>query len=619
MRQPQLISPEQQEFDRQTHRFKPSFSRLYSSFAFEVVAISIVIEIIYPFLSTSKTGSSWIAIVLVFLVGLPITRIAMKFMSIAIEPQGLRGLGNLLRRIDIDWQDIVLVRSSSWLGIRTIHIKSKSNKSRNIGFGTYLYNLPKMLDRVREYAGVDHPLTIALEKEVSLPRQKPFKNIWRIIAGMALTISIWIIGGNLYADYKAQPLEREIANYVRQHPKTPPNQTAIALQASMAKLGISYPKFSDGSSAKIQPTQAALADWKTIETILPEYLDKQLNRPEGSVQKPPAKLQEYLNKHRSDLNQIQELLAGKDFPISGSDLSWIERDSPNFFKNYTAALPNHLGVYSVSRLLIADIFDRQPSSNLDSSRSLVAIKNLNRYFQNGKTLAEQIIARIGEHNLSQLFRHTDLMPVSWEENTVNPDRDRMMQSAIENELMVAARIVGDPPLMEMLIDNEFALLKFAVRYHNLVRPYIRVIAVDNYQKNQKNLSYWKNQNICQADGKMEMLDLSNWLDVSFYFPSQYIKLKTSDLDRELTTSIRTIKSQLKAGAPADKVTNDFKLASLTCPGERWQAKVQDGTIAISLSHAPNWTALGIREKQILDRYTYKIDPVIIKNSPPSKG
>lgn len=103
------------------------------------------------------------------------------------------------------------------------------------------------------------------------------------------------------------------------------------------------------------------------------------------------------------------------------------------------------------------------------------------------------------------------------------------------------------------------------------------------------------------------------------FSTLYSSLKTSNLAHGLTTSIRQIKSQIEAGAPIDKVANEFKLASRTCPSERWQAKAKDGAITISLSHAPNWTALGVKDKPPIDRFTYKINPKNLQAISPQNG
>jgi hypothetical protein len=81
---------------------------------------------------------------------------------------------------------------------------------------------------------------------------------------------------------------------------------------------------------------------------------------------------------------------------------------------------------------------------------------------------------------------------------------------------------------------------------------------------------------------------------------------------QLTTSIRQIKSQMHSGESIDQVANEFKLASQACPGEQWLAKSKGGSVAISLSHPPNWKALGMDEKLNLDRFTYKINAKNIK-------
>jgi hypothetical protein len=181
-----------------------------------------------------------------------------------------------------------------------------------------------------------------------------------------------------------------IASYVRQYPKTPPNQTAIDFQASMAKLGIPFSTFGDGSKSKIQPQQSVLKELQPIDSILNEYVNQQLDRSEETVQKSPAKLHDYLIKHRSDLDEITQLLASKDLPNWGSDSGYIERGDRNAGDSYYGESSYSLSVLIVSKLLMANLFDRQLSANIDNSKSLMALQSIGRSFHTGTTLLAQL-------------------------------------------------------------------------------------------------------------------------------------------------------------------------------------------------------------------------------------
>ena len=467
---------------------------------------------------------------------------------------------------------------------------------------SYIYNLSQILAQVREYAGEDHPLTIALEREVSLPRQNPAKGLWRAILAITLLLSIWLIGGNLYADYREQPLNQAIANYVHQHPKTPPNQAAIDLQASIAKLGLSVEKFGDGSKVKIQPDNKDISEWKAIEPTLTKYLelDDELAKTEDSFAPVPAKLHEYLNKHRADIETIQSQLIERELPLWGTDSSWIEQTHPNHKDRAIPVEIAYSDLYKMQRLLILNILDLKQSLDLNIINNLEAIEKLDLSLQKQPNIPAQISSRFTQNRISKLVRRFEIVPDQLEIRL--KDRDQIMRSAIEYYSLTKARINQDPK--SFIQEKDGYVGAIILSHHNLFRPLTRSVAVHvQQQEARRNLSYWSKQNICQAH------DL-NGLDS--YAISEYAQMKAGDLDRELTSSIRQIKSQLKAGHSIDNVTSEFKSLSQACPDEQWVAKVKDGEIIIKFSHQINWTNLGIDEQDNIERLTYKINPKNIK-------
>lgn len=577
-----------------------------------MVLFAFIGEIISPMVSIKPEIAlpPWIFSWLI--VSFPMSYIVIRYMEITIDPTKISGFcttwGNY---IQIDWQELILVKSYS-LGARTISIGSMNNRRKRIHIGAWLYDLPRMLDRVRQYAGEDHPLTIALEKEVSLPREKPLRGIWRLIGVIAIILSIWLIGGNLYADYREQPLNQAIANYVRQHPKTAPNQSAIDLQAAIAKLGLSYEMFGDGSKIKVVPTKAAVAEWEKIDSAFGEYVTAQVKKASDSLDLPPAKLHDYLATHRSDIDTIQNLLINRELPDWGSDSSWLESIDYNVSKYLSnREHPSPIYLLSLQKVLIADYLDSSALNSSEMSEKVRAILRLNQLSQNKQEFSHQLINFINERSSSIILRSIDLLPKSSEKNLTNIDSDKIMQAAIEYELMSSTRYARDPKIIEYfqveMSEKHRIPFSFILKYYHLAKPYTRVMAVDLHQKNQQNLAYWIGQNICQTKGDSYLGEPHSFINMPGV-SRQYVRVKTSGLDRELTTSVRQIKSQLSLGRSIDQVASEFKLASQTCPGEQWTAKIKDGAIAISFSHPPNWTALGLDEKININRLTYRINP-----------
>jgi hypothetical protein len=530
-----------------------------------------------------------------------------KISKYIISPLGIDGINFWGVRSFVHWQDITSIKVYYICGLRNLAIKHVTPRKSNIHIGLlFLYELPVILSRLREYAGEEHPLTIALEKEVFLQRQRPDRTLWRIIAGILIILSTWLIGGNLYAEYREQPLNQAIASYVRQHPKTALNQSAIDLQASIAKLGFSVGRFGDGSKVKVTPNKTAIAEREKIDVALDGYsiLNNDLANTGNSFLPIPTKLHTYLSNHQSEITAIENQLLDRDLPDWGSDSAWLDRGDPNAGDSWTVEATKYWDLNEVKKILVLNIIDRQQLPDSDTYRKLQAIGKLNRSLQNPIFLPKLYVSEAIEISLNSLVRKLDRTPDRWEQDLLNPDLDKMTKMAIERRSMGAARFYQDPGLiMRTSYDKPIpAFLNLSIlRYHHLAKPLTRLFAFNEYEDIQIGLSYWSQQNICRTDGKS---------GVNSYIVTQYPYAIVSYLDRELTQGIRQIKSQIGAGQQIDKVASEFKVGSKTCPGEQWTAKVQDGAIEVSFSHPPNWKALGMEEKYNLDRFTYLIKPKV---------
>jgi hypothetical protein len=612
MRQKQLIAPELPSLDRSQYKFQPSSSRLFYSCA-SIFALEVfILEIITPGLTIIPSSKVFILLVFILiflsLTSFLVTYIIVKMSKYVVSPLGIDGINFWGKRLFIHWQDISSVKAYYFCGLRCLDIvRHATPRKGKIHIGLlFLYELPTILDRVREYAGEEHPLTIALEKEVSLPRQRPDRTLWWIIAGISIVLSTWLIGGNLYADYKEQPLNQAIASYVRQHPKTAPNQSAIDLQASIAKLGFSVEKFGDGSKVKVTPNKTELAEWGKIDMALTSYsvLNNELSKTGDSFLPIPAKLHTYINNHQSEITAIENQLLDRDLPDWGSDSAWIDRSDPNAGDSWTEKIVNYWDLNEVKRLLFLNIIDRQQLPDSDTYRKLQAIGKLNRSLQNQTLIDKIYTSEAIETSMNRLVRQLDVIPDRWEQDLLNPDLDKMTKVAIESHSMRLARFHQDPQLiMRGTYDKPVtSFLNLSIlRYPHLAKPLARLFAVNVYEDIQKGLSYWSQQNICRTDGKSGVDS-----DTAMRYPSAIVGY----LDRELTQGIRQIKSQLGTGQQIDKIASEFNVGSKACSGEHWTAKVKDGGVEVSFSHPPDWKALGMEEKYNLDRFTYLIKPKV---------
>jgi hypothetical protein len=613
-----LISPEQPIQNLVEYRFKQYFLPIFS-YAMAISISSTFLGAIFTLTQAKSTiaviGDSIIFLLVLIFVETLLAYILPKICDIILTSEGISGLNLRLRRIGMGWQEITLVKSYQMLGMRCLYIKTEYGK--NIHLPTRSYKTSQILDRVRELAGEDHILVRALEKELSRPRYELTKLWCGVIGSIVLTMSMYLISGNMYAAEREKPLEQAIASYVRQHPKTPPNQSAIELQALMTKVGLSIEVFGNGSEVKVKPDKAAISEWKAIDTILIDNAKKQFDRREDSKELIPSQLSNYLKTHQADLQAIETHLINNPIPEWGSDSSWVQKSDPKAGDSpLRSKSMNYLCLATLQNLMIVNTLDKQRLPNIDISNDLVAIEKIQKSFQSQPSLIGQLISRIGEYRISRLARQLDKMPTGWGDNLFSQNRHSQIFRAILNEALINSRFFQSPDIFNRILTENRSPLRSIPGYYQLARPRIRLATVDRYMEIQERLIYWSNQNICRTDGESGVkpaskLGLKDYDGLSFITPldlaSQYHKILTKDLLWELTTSVRQAKAKLATGQKVDFVAKEFNLPSKVCPGEHWTAKANDGNITIGFSHPPNWQALGIHPDNI-DPLTYTIKP-----------
>ncbi len=614
-----LISPEKLAQNLVEYRFKQYFLPIFS-YAMAISILSTFLGAIFALTQAKSTiaviGDSIIFLLVLIFFETLVAYILPKICDIILTAEGISGLNLRLRRIGIGWQEITLVKSYQMLGMRYLYIKTEYGK--NIHLPTRSYKTSQILDRVRELAGEDHILVRALEKELSRPRYELTKLWCGVIGSIALTMSIYLIGGNMYAAEQEKPIEQAIASYVRQHPKTAPNQSAIELQALITKLGLSVEAFGDGSEVKVKPDKAAIAEWKAIDTILVDTAKKQFDQREDSKELIPAQLSNYLKTHQTDIQVIETHLINNPIPEWGSDSAWIEKGDPKAGDSPVRSKATYyFSLVNLQKLMIANTFNKHRLPNVDISNGLFAIEKIQKSFQSQPSLIGQLISRIGEYRISRLARQLDKMPTGWGNNLFSLNRHSQMIESIVRESLIDSRFFQSSYVFKDFLSENKSPLRFIPGYYQLARPRIRLATVDRYLEIQARLIYWSKQNICRTDGESGIepalkLGLRDYDGLSFISPldlaNLYPKVLTKDLYWELATSVRRAKSKLAKGQKVDSVAKEFNLPSKVCPGAQWTAKANDGNITIEFSHSPNWKALGVHPDNI-DPLTYTIKPI----------
>jgi hypothetical protein len=615
MRRKKTISPEKPQQDSIEYRFKqlllPNISYALSatilfSFGFGIFAAintKSIIEAVLTLIGFSLSLLIAEAVGVWFIV---------RESDIVMNSENISAVDYWYHRKCIGWQEITLIRQTQLCGVRYLSIKTADGRSVQIA--SHFYNSSELLDRARELAGEDHILVRALEKELSRPRYELTK-VWCWVLGtIALTMSIYLIGGNMYAAEQEKPLEQAIATYVRQHPKTAPNQSAIELQALITKLGLSVEAFGDGSNVKVKPEKAAIAEWKKIESILYAYSKKQSQKIEDSIEPLPTELSSYLKTHQVDIEAIENYLINNPIPNWGADSGWIAKGDPKAGDSpISSTWVNGFHLLNVENIMIFNILDKQRSANFDISSDLAAIERIQQSLQSQPSLVGQLHGRIGERRISDLVRHLDRIPTGWGNDLFSFDRRQRLLDAILSQSFVSSRMFQSQEAFDRLLIDTNSPLRFIPGFYHLVSPQLRLVAVDRYLEIQEDLIYWSNQNICRTDGKNRSTKSRSRFEIDLFpssieLASQYPKAIKQDLRWELATSVRQVKAKLAAGEKVDRVAKEFKLPSQVCPGENWTARAKDGAVSIEFSHPPDWNALGVHPTDIVPM-THKIKPV----------
>jgi hypothetical protein len=504
----------------------------------------------------------------------------------------------------IKWHDITAVKAYNILGLKTLFIKTNHDEPwlpHTLKPG--IYKGDHLLAKVQELAGADHVLARALERE--LPRSGlKLKERWAMTIGLiVVTISIWLIGGNMYAAQQEKPIEQAITSYVRQNPTTPPNQSAIELQALISKLGLSVHAFGDGSAVKVQPTKAAIAEWKAIEPVLTAYKPKT----ETDLQKIPDQLVRYLQQHRQDIEAIERQLAKGAVPMWGSDFRWLGQgdhragDSP-----FNEAGKNLFSLLSVNDVIIANIINKYQSPNAVITQDLLALERLVQSLQSEPSWFGQALARYCEGKVGKLYRLVNAIPNTWGDTLFETNRQKQVAKLINLSGAYDYRIVHDNKVFTQLLKSLNIPLRHVPGYVQLAKPQVRLEIVSYHDAKLKELSFWQHNLICQINSG-NTAPVYNWKILKSTYSAAsayddiydggYLELQRRNLSWELSKSIRQVSDRLRAGQAATTVAQEFSQSSQTCPGEKWTATATSDKV--------DWNALGVHPKDV-DPTTYEI-------------
>ena len=443
--------------------------------------------------------------------------------------------------------------------------------------------------------------------------------------GLAGLLAAWIVGGNYMASVHEKEIEQDLAAFAQRFPKTEPNDAALKLAASLAKVGIGEAGASfysvDRSIESRADFRSSEDDRKAFEEIrqeLTQYLNAEISKPNDTVNPASEKLQRYLASRQTALAELRQQVLNNEVPHWGTDITWIVEG------DVTAPLPAYLGQVNFQRVLALDILEKYRKGQTEAAAEMLEVSwKINQPLTESPLLIPQLVALIVAKYPVGVMRKGDRLPAQWQQRLLERDYRESISTSLQGEYLskfkfsqdfvwkyswssileasgassdegilslfqTFPREINDPPtLQEKILD--WTLSHVLVWFKPVIKPYVRFCAIDTYHAYKRSLAASRQQNVCTSDS-VTAKDFAWWNYIgrtSTNLPSQTSKAAKSMLDLELTQKILQVKALATQTGKWPPSVPEMK--SSICPGSKWLYRVApDGTMSISFSEKPKW-------------------------------
>jgi hypothetical protein len=479
----------------------------------------------------------------------------------------------------------------------------------------------------------------------SFRRKKCLKFLGGSAVGLAGLLAVWIVGGNYIASVQEKEIEQDLAAYAQRFPKTEPNDAALKLAASVAKLGLNagggsfYPVDRYiGSVADFRPSEDDRKAFEEIRQELKQYLDAEIAKPNDTVNPPSEKLQRYLASKQTALAEIRQQVLNNEVPHWGTDITWMLEGDITF------PVPTYLWQVNFQQVLALDILEKYRQGQREAAAEMLEVSwKINQSLTEIPFLISQLVALIVTKYPAGVMRKVDRLPAQWQQRLLERDYRESMLTSLQGEYLLgfkfsqdfvwkyswssiqealgASSFLGiftgtnDPPtLQEKILDR--TLSHVLVWLKPAIEPYVRFCAIDTYQVYKRSLATSRLHNFCASDSvTVDGLAWWNYMGgASTSFLNQTIKPAKSMLNLELTQKILQVKAlAAKAGKWPPSVP---EMKSSICPGAKWLYRVApDGTMSISFSEKPKWLEERLKSNIALPfTYSDKTPPQLKKRA-----
>ncbi len=467
--------------------------------------------------------------------------------------------------------------------------------------------------------------------------------------GWAGLLAVWIVGGNYMASVQEKEIEQDLAAYAQRFPKAEPNDAALKLAASLAKVGFdggasfSSADRSIGSRADFRSSKDDQKAFEEIRQELKQYLDAEIAKPNDTVNPPSENLQRYLASRQTALAELRQQVLNNEVPRWGTDITRILEG------DMTVVSPDYLWQANLQKVLALDILEKYRKGQTEAAAEMLEVSwKINQSLTESPLFMPQLVALIGTKYPAGVMRKADRLPTQWQQRLLEHDYRESILISLQGEYLhkfkfsqdflwkhswsslldsyssilkdlggssdggmlslIQGKDFSDLTLEEKILD--WTLSHVLVWFKPVIKPYVRFCAIDTYQVYKRSLAASRQQNVCASDSAPAK-DFAWWNYIgrtSFTnVPSQASKAAKSMLDLELTQKILQVKAlAAKTGKWPASVP---EMKSSICPGAKWLYRVApDGTMSISFSEKPKWLEERLKYKGLPFTYSDKTPP-----------
>jgi hypothetical protein len=365
---------------------------------------------------------------------------------------------------------------------------------------------------------------------------------------------------------------------LRQFPKSGMNETARQLEEITTRLGIFNPmqnRLYNGQRKDF------MGPFYTLDA--PPYVVSQSRKPTDQIDEAPAKLQDYLKNHRSDLDALYSLVQRSEVPRWETEIALLSR----------APVPGQFYHRQVHGLIALDILEKtRKGETAPAQAALEASWKINQSLRERSDLWSQMVALFVLDLQMGALRKMQHAPDAWQKRIKPAEWQDSFWRALELDAVVNSRDITDTQVPVRSPRGFDLLIKSP-----LGQPLRRLVGVEILEVSHDALSLIRTNNSCalSPQAAVEQLERSHsrWNMGTQYGYTNYLRAWSRLMEvmtrLELTAKILQAKEARNSATTHDWPNQLAEMKSLICPEAQWVHEIApDGTINLQCLNLPEW-------------------------------